>query len=76
MVSRRFGSAFRALLVAAVLPVGSDFWASYYRGVDLNGYRILDPFAGGGTSIVESMRFGADVVGIDIRSSFLCYYTI
>lgn len=66
--ARRFGSAFRALLIAAVLPVGSDFWASYYRGMDLRGYTVLDPFVGGGTSIIESMRLGANVIGIDIDS--------
>lgn len=66
--ARRFGCVFRALLTASALPAGSDFWSAYYRGVDLSGYTILDPFVGGGTSIMESMRLGANVIGIDIDS--------
>jgi putative DNA methylase len=66
--ARRFGSAFRALLVAAALPDGSDFWSGYYNGVSLYGYTILDPFVGGGTSLVEARRLGADVIGFDIDS--------
>jgi len=48
--ARRFGSAFRALLVAAVSPARSQFWDAYDGGVDLTGMRVLDPFVGGGTS--------------------------
>src|SRR5579859_3890814 len=51
--ARRFGSAFRALLTAAALPTGADFWSAYYNGTDWRGRRVLDPFVGGGTSIVE-----------------------
>ena len=66
--ARRFGCEFRALLTASVLPVESDFWSAYYQGVDLSGCTVLDPFVGGGTSIMESMRLGANVIGIDIDS--------
>jgi putative DNA methylase len=64
--ARRFGSAFRALLVAARLPPSADFWAAYYAGVDYRGKVVLDPFVGGGTSVVEALRLGADVVGADV----------
>jgi len=64
--ARRFGSAFRALLTAAALPPGADFWSAYYKGVDWRGRNVLDPFVGGGTSIVEALRLGANVIGVDV----------
>ncbi len=64
--ARRFGSAFRALLTAAALSEGADFWSAYYHGTDWSGRTVLDPFVGGGTSILEAMRLGAHVTGIDV----------
>lgn len=64
--ARRFGSVFRALLTASALPAGGDFWQAYYEGVDLAGVSVLDPFVGGGTSVVEALRLGADVTGVDV----------
>ncbi len=65
--ARRFGSAFRALLTAAALPEGADFWTAYYEGTNhWHGKTVLDPFVGGGTSVVEASRLGADVVGADV----------
>lgn len=64
--ARRFGSAFRSLLVAAQLPPDADFWRAYYAGVDYTGKVVLDPFVGGGTSVVEALRLGADVIGVDV----------
>jgi len=64
--ARRFGSAFRALLTASALPEGDNFWPAYYAGVDLRGRTVLDPFVGGGTSVIEAQRLGAHVVGVDV----------
>ena len=64
--ARRFGSAFRAILTAARLQPEEDFWQGYYQSVDWSGQQILDPFVGGGTSIVEALRLGATVTGVDI----------
>lgn len=66
--ARRFGSAFRALLTAAALPEEGDFWTAYYEGVDRywRGRTVLDPFVGGGTSVVEARRLGAEVTGVDV----------
>lgn len=65
--ARRFGSAFRALLTAAALPEGADFWSAYYEGTNYwRGKTVLDPFVGGGTSVVEASRLGADVIGADV----------
>lgn len=67
--ARRLGSQFRALLTAAALPATAstdDFWALFEGAPDLSGKTILDPFTGGGTSLVEAARVGADVVGYEI----------
>lgn len=64
--ARRFSSAFRAILTATKLDSGDDFWQAYYRGVDFAGETVLDPFVGGGTSVVEAARLGATTVGVDI----------
>lgn len=64
--ARRFGSAFRGLLVAAQLPASADFWDAYYAGVDYSGKVVLDPFVGGGTSVVEALHLGANVIGVAV----------
>jgi len=49
------------------LPANADFWSAYYDGTDLfRGRTVVDPFVGGGTSLFESIRLGADVVGVDV----------
>jgi putative DNA methylase len=67
--ARRLGSQFRALLTAAALPATAstnDFWELFEGTPDLSGKIILDPFAGGGTSLVEGARVGANVVCYEI----------
>jgi putative DNA methylase len=64
--ARRYGSAFRALLVASATPAGSDFWSAFYQGVDLSQVRLLDPFLGGGTSLVETIKMGGEITGVDV----------
>lgn len=64
--ARRLGCSFRALLIGAVEPSTNDFWKAYYETADLSGLTILDPFVGGGTSVVEAAHLGASVIGVDI----------
>lgn len=66
--ARRLGSQFRAILTGLVLePHEADrFWDVYLGGVPLEGAIVLDPFVGGGTSLVEAGRCGASVIGYDI----------
>jgi adenine-specific DNA methylase len=42
------------------------FWETYLGKTSVGGAVILDPFIGGGTSLVESMRCNARVIGFDI----------
>lgn len=64
--ARRLGSAFRALLVGSVSDPTADFWAAYYENASLEGLDVLDPFVGGGTSVFEAQRLGANAIGVDV----------
>lgn len=66
--ARRLGSQFRAILIGLSLkPDEADrFWDMYLGDVPLEGATVLDPFVGGGTSLIEAERCGARVIGYDI----------
>lgn len=66
--ARRVGSQFRSILTALILkPDQADiFWETYLGKTSIDGAVVLDPFIGGGTSLVESMRCNARVIGFDI----------
>jgi putative DNA methylase len=60
---RRCGSTFRLILKGlAVTPDAS----TYYEPGGLEGWVILDPMMGGGTTLHEALRLGANVVGVDV----------
>jgi adenine-specific DNA methylase len=42
-------------------------WELYPKDVRVEDMKILDPFMGGGTSLVEASRFGAEVTGYDLN---------
>jgi putative DNA methylase len=77
--ARRSSSTFRAILLGAALPAEQDgkpldLMAEFYRGhgedprlrrADGTPMRVLDPFMGGGTTVVEALRLGFEVVGSD-----------
>ncbi len=69
--ARRLGSVFRMLLVTLLSDAGTTgreivrrFWSDWQPD---NRPVILDPFMGGGTTLFESLRLGARVVGSDIN---------
>ena len=66
--ARRSASEFRALLSAATLDSTrtDDFWPTFDQDLSLDGITLLDPFAGGGTSLVEAAKVGAQVIGYEI----------
>jgi putative DNA methylase len=64
--ARRLGTIFRALLVGTVSSPDENFWQRYYGAANLRGLTVLDPFVGGGTSVVEAGRLGASTVAIDV----------
>lgn len=67
--ARRLGSVFRMLLLLATAPdqqTDEELWARFYQGDDLSRFRMLDPFMGGGTSVVEAAKLRFQTAGIDI----------
>lgn len=42
-------------------------WEKFYSKNDFDGKVVLDPFMGGGTTIVEALRLGIKPIGIDIN---------
>jgi len=44
-----------------------SLWELYPKDVRVEDKKVLDPFMGGGTSLVEASRFGAEVVGNDLN---------
>ncbi|WP_049893908.1 DUF1156 domain-containing protein [Salinarchaeum sp. Harcht-Bsk1] len=44
-----------------------SLWQLYSKDVRVEDKRVLDPFMGGGTSLIEASRFGASVVGNDLN---------
>ncbi len=76
--ARRRSSVFRSLLIAAAVeaPKGHDeaakrVWDHYYANHQKAGMfkkvRVLDPFMGGGTTMVEGARLGFQMTGIDLN---------
>jgi adenine-specific DNA methylase len=78
--ARRSASIFRALLLACVLPyedengqrtdLMKEFFSSHvddprFLGEDGEPLKVLDPFMGGGTTIVEGARMGLAMTGVD-----------
>ncbi len=69
--ARRASCVFRAILLGCLKPAGTDIMAEFYKDhtndPDSVGKVILDPFMGGGTTIVEALRLGCKVIGIDLN---------
>jgi len=69
--ARRASCVFRAILLGALKPAGTDIMEEFYKDhthdPDTNGMVILDPFMGGGTTVVEALRLGCKVIGIDLN---------
>jgi len=61
--ARRCGSTFRAILKQFVPNVKRR---DYYAPGGLEGKIVLDPMMGGGTTLREAIRLGANVIGADI----------
>lgn len=63
--ARRPGALFRSLLLAEF--ANGDLPRRYFKGNDLSGLTIGDPFMGGGTPLFEANRLGCSTVGVDIN---------
>lgn len=75
--ARRASCVFRAILLGALKPalkadgtrvdIMEEFYRSHTDDPDTAGKVVLDPFMGGGTPVVEALRLGCQVVGIDLN---------
>ena len=68
--ARRLGSVFRMIILSLFASKEEsevDIWYKFCNGADLKGPLVLDPFMGGGTTIVEALRLGCKVIGVDIN---------
>ncbi|MFB6301325.1 MAG: DUF1156 domain-containing protein [Haloferacaceae archaeon] len=58
-------------LVERIDAVSADdpepLWEFFPMDVRIHGKSVLDPFAGGGTSLVEASRFGVESRGVDLN---------
>ena len=75
--ARRASCVFRAILLGALKPAmqpdgtPTDLMAEFYRNhaddPDTKDRVVLDPFMGGGTTVVEALRLGCKAIGIDLN---------
>jgi len=75
--ARRPGALFRSIILRATSPDAKLFASDtngsffqkgdYFADHDLDNVTILDPFMGGGTTLVEASRMGARVIGCDLN---------
>ncbi len=65
--AHRLGTVFRAIVLGALTPSGTDVLEAFYRPVHLRNRVIFDPFMGSGTTIGETLKLGARAIGRDIN---------
>lgn len=63
--ARRPGTLFRGLLLSEFL--NAPLRETFYKGQSLPNLSVLDPFMGGGTTLIEANRVGCAVTGFDIN---------
>jgi len=63
--ARRSGTLFRALILSEYQS--GNIKDTFYKNNNLNGCKIIDPFMGGGTPLLEANRVGCDIEGYDIN---------
>ncbi|MCY4344947.1 MAG: DNA methyltransferase [Gammaproteobacteria bacterium] len=65
--AQRLGTVFRAMVLGALSPSGTDVLDAFYRPVRLKGAVVFDPFMGSGTTVGEALKLGARVIGRDVN---------
>jgi putative DNA methylase len=76
--ARRRSSVFRSLLIAAATEapenpedaaklVWDTYYANHQEAGNFKNLKVLEPFMGGGTTIVEGSRLGFEMTGVDLN---------
>jgi uncharacterized CHY-type Zn-finger protein len=67
--ARRLGSVFRSILLYSLADQKevNSLWEHYPSVVDFSDKVVLDPMMGGGTTVVEALRFGCKVIAGDLN---------
>jgi putative DNA methylase len=65
--AQRLGSVFRAIALGALAPKGANVMDLFYSRARFPEATVFDPFMGSGTTIIESLKLGARVIGRDIN---------
>ena len=76
--ARRRSSVFRSLLLSASMKAPEDtsqaakavwdvYYANHQKARSFRKLRVLDPFMGGGTTLVEGARLGMQMTGVDLN---------
>jgi len=60
-------SEVEALIKNVDMADPESLWELYPKDVRIKDKKILDPFMGGGTSLIEASRFGVEASGYDIN---------
>ncbi|MBK1736094.1 hypothetical protein CKO15_12600 [Halorhodospira abdelmalekii] len=66
--AQRLGTVFRAMVLGAFAPSGTDLFDLFYKPVRIKDGVVFDPFMGSGTTIAEAVKLGARGVGRDINA--------
>jgi len=65
--AQRLGTVFRAIILGALTPSGTDILSAFYRPVRVKDLTVFDPFMGSGTTVGEALKLGARAIGRDIN---------
>jgi len=65
--AHRLGTVFRAMVIGAFAPRGSDLLDLFYRPLRIADAVVFDPFMGSGTTVGEAAKLGVRAIGRDIN---------
>ncbi|SCY90543.1 DNA methyltransferase [Rhizobium sp. NFACC06-2] len=65
--AQRLGSVFRATVLGALAPKGTDILEHFYSATRFPDAVVFDPFMGSGTTVIEALKLGAKAIGRDIN---------
>ncbi len=65
--ARRLGTVFRASVIGALAPAGSDVMGMLYGPTRFPDAVVFDPFMGSGVTVGEALKLGARAIGRDIN---------